>query len=189
MELVILKPHVKVELVKLPGELKAKEYLCQRNLKWIEIPNSWSWNWNDSLYVGLVLCIGRLETGCHVSFVQKVTRLVHHHSYEGIRMYSCITSFVRYLKLDTFQLQAIKLEARAFNHYMVWEQNTIFQSITITITLVKLNSKRSSLMCQTLFSAARLMTLTPILSALRIACSIWLLIPSAANGKKYCQEH
>lgn len=29
------------------------------------------------------------------------------------------------------------------------------------------------------------MTFTPNLSALRIACSIWLLIPSVAEGKKY----
>lgn len=47
------------------------------------------------------------------------------------------------------------------------------------------NSERK--LIPTLFNAARLMTLTPILSALRIACSICLLIPSRANGKKYCK--
>lgn len=39
----------------------------------------------------------------------------------------------------------------------------------------------------TLLSAARLMTLTPILSALRMDSSISLFIPSAAKGKKYCK--
>lgn len=38
----------------------------------------------------------------------------------------------------------------------------------------------------TLFNAARLITLTPVLSALRIASSMSLFIPSAAKGKKYC---
>lgn len=38
-----------------------------------------------------------------------------------------------------------------------------------------------------LFKAARLMTLTPNRSALRMASSMWLFMPSAANGKKYCQ--
>ncbi|KAJ0912228.1 hypothetical protein HanRHA438_Chr06g0271921 [Helianthus annuus] len=38
----------------------------------------------------------------------------------------------------------------------------------------------------TLFKAARLMTLTPNLSALRMASSICLLMPWLANGKKYC---
>jgi len=38
----------------------------------------------------------------------------------------------------------------------------------------------------TLFNAARLITLTPILSALRIASSMSLFMPSAAKGKKYC---
>lgn len=41
----------------------------------------------------------------------------------------------------------------------------------------------------TLFSAARLMTLTPSLSALRMASSICLLMPSAAKGKKYCKSN
>ena len=41
---------------------------------------------------------------------------------------------------------------------------------------------------QTLFRAAKLITLTPSLSALRIAVSIWLLMPCLANGKKYCKK-
>lgn len=41
----------------------------------------------------------------------------------------------------------------------------------------------------TLFKAARLITLTPNLSALRMACSIWLLIPSRANGRKYYKRN
>ena len=41
---------------------------------------------------------------------------------------------------------------------------------------------------QTLFRAAKLITLTPSLSALKIAASIWLLMPCLANGKKYCQK-
>ena len=40
----------------------------------------------------------------------------------------------------------------------------------------------------TLLSAAKLITLTPSLSALRIASSIRLLMPCLANGKKYCQK-
>lgn len=40
----------------------------------------------------------------------------------------------------------------------------------------------------TLFNAARLMTFTPILSALRMASSIWSLIPSLAKGRKYCKR-
>jgi len=40
----------------------------------------------------------------------------------------------------------------------------------------------------TLLSAARLITLTPILSALRMASSICLLMPSLANGRKYCSR-
>lgn len=41
---------------------------------------------------------------------------------------------------------------------------------------------------ETLFKAARLRTLTPNLSALRIASSMCLLMPSVANGKKYCKS-
>ena len=40
----------------------------------------------------------------------------------------------------------------------------------------------------TLLSAAKLITLTPSLSALRIAFSIRLLMPCLANGKKYCHK-
>lgn len=40
----------------------------------------------------------------------------------------------------------------------------------------------------TLFNAARLTTFTPSLSALRIASSIWSLMPFLANGKKYCNK-
>lgn len=40
----------------------------------------------------------------------------------------------------------------------------------------------------TLFRAAREMTLTPSLSALSIASSIWLFMPCVAKGKKYCKK-
>lgn len=40
----------------------------------------------------------------------------------------------------------------------------------------------------TLFKAAKLRTLSPNLSASKIASSICLLMPAAANGKKYCEK-
>jgi len=40
----------------------------------------------------------------------------------------------------------------------------------------------------TLLSAARLITLTPILSALRMASSICRLMPFFADGMKYCNS-
>jgi len=66
-------------------------------------------------------------------------------------------------------------------------QNPLINLVRFTV-VGKLNSNRKSSICQTLFNAARLMTLTPSLSALRIASSICLLIPSVANGKKYCKK-
>ena len=71
------------------------------------------------------------------------------------------------------------------------DQNSVNQ---VQIFLVRKKSKQletalmKKFMMQTLFKAARLITFTPILSALQIASSICLLIPLAANGKKYCSK-